>query len=515
MNSVSSNNRRLLKNTLLLYGRMFLTMGIGLMTPRLLLRNLGAVDYGLVNVIGSVISMCIFFSGALGTASSRFLNFEMEKGDPKRLHEIFSQIVELHFGMALLTILLGESFGLWYFYHKLNIPAESVANGLSFLHMSNIITALNILIVPYTALLIAHENMKVFSLFSIIEACLHFFAAFLLRYISADRLGNYGHLYATFNALLLFLYCCHALKNYPESRIRPIFSRRDFKDLLSFSTWNALGTAAWASSEIFISLLLNAFFGPIVNAARGIAMQIFAYTGKFTQNFLTASRPQIVKYWATGKKQEFEDIICMTSRLGYLLLLICTVPLILEMPKILRLWLTNYPDYSVSFARLTLICGLINFFSFPIVYGVQATGRIALFESLGSGIKFLTFPIAWLLLRLGMHPDSVLIVNCAVTLMSVTTRLAIMVKLTGISAFKLVREVYVPLLLITVFVFAVASPITSLLPSSLIRVLAVVILSSLAISITGFFLVLKKQERVWIKMRASQVFEIFRGKSAA
>lgn len=498
--SVHANNRRLIKNTLILYLRMLVAMGIGLMTPRVLLRNLGEIDFGLVSVIGSAISLCIFFSGALSTAATRFLTFEM--GDRKssdRIRNVFSLILEIHAGMVLLMILIGETLGAWYFHHKLQIPADRIDAGFAFLHATIAITAFNILIIPYNALLIAHENMKAFSIISIAETCFHFLAAYLLCVAPGDRLQSYGFLYAAFTGLIFLSYVVVCRRKYSESRFRFHFNRKDFKEIFLFSSWNALGNTAWASSEVLVSLLLNAFFGPLVNAAKGIANQIFSYFGRFTQSFLTATRPQIVKYWASQEHDQFERIILATCKYGYFLLLLCTIPAVLEMPLLLRLWLGKYPDYTVGFADLTLFCGLVNYFSFPIVYGMQATGKIAFFELFGSGIRFIVFPLAWFFLWKGFSPLSAMYVNLAVTILCVAVRLVIMARATKLSLTKILWDVFAPLLIVTALSFLGVFLFISPFHPTPLRILWTIFISTILTTFLFSAIAMTREERTSVR----------------
>ena len=434
----------------MLYFRMMVTMGISFYTTRVVLNALGVVDYGLVNVIGSAVSMFSFLSSSLSTAASRFFNYQLGKGNALELQRTFSMILLLYGGLFVLLLLLSETVGLWIVRTKLVIPPERMEAAVWFYHASVATLLIGLWSVPYKAMVISHENMRVYAWASVFEAVSKLAIVYCVTLGSFDRLILYGILLGFVTLLHLLLYMAVCRIKYPETRYLAYFNKAKFKLVLVFSGWNMFGTAAWASSDIFLNLLLNNFFGPVVNAARGVAMQVAGGTSAFTQNFLTAVRPQIVKYWASHEHGQFALLFRRASKTGFFLLFALSLPVLLETEFILRLWLGEVPAHTVRFTQLILVTGLINSFSFPLVYGAQATGRIALFESVGSGVRFLILPAAWFALRMGGGPDMALWVGLAGTAVCVCARLVIFSRLTHYPVADFVVRILAPCVLVTV-----------------------------------------------------------------
>jgi O-antigen/teichoic acid export membrane protein len=444
----SENNKRIAKNTIVLYLRMMVTMAISFFTTRVVLNTLGVVDYGLVNVIGSAVSMFSFLSISLSTAASRFFNYELGKKDAIELRRTFSMVLLLYGGLFVILLLLSDTVGLWVVKTKLTIPPERVSAANLFFHLSVISLLIGVWAVPYQAMVISHENMRAYAWLSIFEAVAKLGIVFCLTLGTVDRLKLYGCLFcfATLLHTLLYKVLCHV--KYPETRFIAYVDKRKFRELLSFSGWNLFGTAAWATSDVFVSLLLNNFFGPVVNAARGVAMQVSGGVSAFTQNFLTAARPQIVKYWAANERDHFHVLIHRTAKTGFFLLLFLSLPVLIETEFILRVWLKTLPAYAVSFTQLVVLTGLVNSFSFPIVYAAQATGKIALFEGIGSGMRFLVLPGAWVALVAGGRPETALWVVFAGTVACMIARLVILARITGSPAKVFAVKAVLPCVLV-------------------------------------------------------------------
>ncbi len=446
----SANNRLIARNTLMLYFRMMVTMVISFYTTRVVLHALGVVDYGLVNVIGSAVSMFSFLKMSLSTAASRFFNFQLGRNDSQELQRTFSMVLLLYGGLFLLLLLLSETVGIWIVRNKLVIPAERMEAATWFFHASVVTLLIGLWSVPYQAMVISHENMRLYAAASIFEAVAKLGIVFCITLGQYDRLKLYGVLLCCVTLLHLLLYKTACRIKYPETKYVAYYDNTKFKELLSFSGWNMFGAVAWMCSDIYLSLLLNAFFGPVVNAARGVALQISGGTSAFTQNFLAAVRPQIVKYWASNEKTQFAVLIRRATKTGFFLLLVLSVPVLIETEFILRIWLRQVPDHAVSFTRLIVATGLINAFSFPIVYGAQATGRIALFEGVGSGMRILILPAAWIALRMGGPPEIALLAGLAGTALCVSSRLLVFSRLTGYPLSDYAVGIVVPCALVAV-----------------------------------------------------------------
>ena len=435
-------------------------MGVSFYTTRVVLQALGVVDYGLVNAIGGVVAMFSFISISFSTACSRYFSFEIGRNDGCRLGQIFSMVVILYIGVAIVLLLCSESIGLWYVENKLIFPAEKT-NVVRWFYQCTVLTVLiGWLAGPYSALIVSYENMGLYAWLSILDAGLKLSVAIGVRYFpGSSPLLRYGILLLLAAFIQTILHYTIVRLRYSVCKFEFYLEKRRFKEICSFGGWNLVGTFSWASSEIFINLLLNAFFGPIVNAARAVSAQVSSGVSSFTQNFLTAARPQIVKSWAGGNKNEFWELFKRISKISYMLLFVFTVPLMFELETVLSTWLTNVPQYTIDFTRIVLLTGIINSFSFPITYAAQAVGKLALFEGLGSGVRLLVFPCSYVALYCRAPASSVFWIALSFTFICVIVRFLILMRLTKCPSMDFCVNVFLRIviasLLVTAFVWAI------------------------------------------------------------
>lgn len=448
---IGGSNTRIAKNTILLYGRMMFCMFVSFFTTRIVLQALGVVDYGLVSAIGGIAGMFVFVYFPLATSCSRFFSFDLGRNDLKGLEKTFSTILILFVLMSFVILGLLESVGLWYLKNKLVLPPEKVYAAEVFFHLTVVTLVLNWFAIPYSALIVSHENMALYSWLSIFEYLMKLTVAGFLFFVkSTNGLILYGALWMVAVGVYTFSNYYFATRKYPVCRFRWHYDKTMLKRVFSFNCWQMIGTFAWTSSEVFVDLLLNSFFGPVVNAARGISTQVMNGVFGFTQNFLTAARPQIVKLWAAGDRDGYFDLLRRTSKVGYFLVLFVAIPLVFELDTVFAFWLKKVPEYAVVFAKLVVVSALINTFAHPIVYAAQAVGRIAAFEAVGSGVRILAWPISWIVLSLGYGPVSAFYVGLMMSLISLILRFIILIRLTGLSAFKYISDVFGRMALVTV-----------------------------------------------------------------
>lgn len=493
---ISKNNKTLAINTLVLYGRMLFCMALSFFTTRIALQALGVVNFGLVNAIGGVVSMFVFMSIPLSTACSRFFSFDIGKEDYVQLEKTFSMIMLLYVLAALILTGLIETVGLWYMRNKLSVPSERYNAAQVFFHLSVATLIIHWFSIPYSAMIISHEKMGIFAKLSIFEAISKFLAAMLVFFVKdMDGLVLYGVAllvgtlaFTSLNAVCAFVAC-------KGCRLRWHFERGKFKELCAFNGWQLFGSLGWTSSEIFVNLLLNSFFGPVINAARSISSQVMGGVFGFAQNFLTAVRPQIVKMWAAGDKIGYYNLLKRSSKFSCFLVVIFGIPLFFELETVLQVWLTVIPDYTVIFIRITLMTALINAFSLPIVYAAQAVGKIALFELIGSGVRVLVWPISWVTLKLGYGPVSVFYIALTIAFASLMLRFSILVKESGISASDFIKDVIIRMGLVIIMVSSITVIPTVVMSPGLLRILVVVALGTILTCSAFMFLGLNGVER--------------------
>lgn len=470
---VESNNKRIAKNTLLLYFRMLLTMGVSLYTVRVVLEALGDVDYGLYNVVGGVVVMFSFFSSTMATASQRFFAFELGKKNFSQLKKTFSVTMTIYCILALIIFVLAETVGLWFLNHKMVIPTERL-EAANWVYQFSILSFIIVMIaIPYNAAIIAHERMNVYAYISIVEVILKLLIVYLLVVFSFDKLKLYAVLIFGVTFFTTIIYRNYCIKRFEECRYSFIWDKLYFKEIVSYSGWNLFGALAGIFNNQGTDIVLNLFFGPVVNASRAIASRINTSISQFVLNFLTATRPQITKYYAAGEKEEMLKLVFQSSKLSYLLLFVISMPVLLEADYILSIWLKTPPDYVVLFSRLTIIGTLIDSLSYPLMTAAQATGKIKSYQIIVGGTMLLSLPLGYTLLKLGYPSESVFYVSIGIAIICLFIRLRLLGRMISLSMKDYVKKVVNPLIIITVVGYLLPFMVQSLISYGIIRFLIV------------------------------------------
>ena len=351
MSNQSVNNKRIAKNTLMLYIRMLFTMGVSLFTSRVILQTLGIEDYGIYSVVGGIITMFAFINGGMISATQRFLTFEIGKGNLLQLKKVFSTSLQIHTLIAFVIVLLGETVGLWFLYEKLVIPPDRLVAALWVYQCSIIVCVINIMSVPYNADIIAHEKMSAFAYISIIEVILKLAIVYMLYVTPWDKLITYSILLLIVQLIIRCIYARYCSNHFEESHYCHQVDKSLFKEMFAFAGWSFWGNLAGVLYTQGLNMMLNMFFGPIVNAARGIAVQVQAAVQQFIGNFQVALNPQITKNYATGELVQMHILMFRSARFSFFLLYLLTLPILLETNYILTLWLETVPADAVVFTR--------------------------------------------------------------------------------------------------------------------------------------------------------------------
>lgn len=400
----------MIKNTFLLYFRMALMMCINLYTSRIVLHTLGVEDYGIFNVVGGIIVMFSFISDGMMASTQRFLTFELGKGNKERLHAIFITSLHIHIILALITVIVGETVGLWFLLEKMVIPPERMVAAMWCYQMSIVIIVLTILYYPYMSAIVAHEKMSSFAYIAILDAVLRLLMVYLLLLFDFDRLILYSILYAAEKVMIRMVYNIYCIRHFEECRYKWYFQKSLFREMASFAGWSMGGHLAYAAYTQGLNLLLNMFFGPVVNAARGVAVQAQSAVSQFAINFQTAINPQITKTYASGQLNEMHRLVFRGTRLTFCLMLTLCLPLIVEAPFVLDIWLKEVPEGSVIFLRLLLMILIVQQCQSPLATSMSATGKVKRYELVVSGFMFTILPISYLVLKMGGQPWSVFVV---------------------------------------------------------------------------------------------------------
>ena len=511
INSLTSN-KRIAKNTILLYVRMFFVMCIQLYTSRIVLQALGVEDYGIYNVVGGIVTMFAFLNAAMNSSTQRYITFYLGKGDKSELQEVFSNCMFVHAMLAVVIIVLSETVGLWFLYNKMVIPAERMDAAFWVFQMSIITTVVLIFSTPYNATIIAYEKMSAFAYISIFEVILKLLTAFILIFSKWDNLVLYAVLTVIAQLIVRFIYVHYCNRHFSITKIVYRFNKQLFRSMTSFIGWNVWGGLSNVLYSQGLNILLNMFFGPVINAARGIAVQVQGVVQQFAFNLQTAINPQITKSYAIGELKSMRDLVYRCSRYTFFLLLIISLPIFLETSLLLNLWLTTVPEWTVSFTRIMLCIIMVDSVAAPLMTSSAATGNVKLYQTVIGGTMLLIVPVSYLLLKLGYNPSVVFFVHLAFCLITFVLRLIIVRPMIQLSIREYLKVALWPCLKSGVLAIIIPTVLYMLLPNNLTNGV-LVLLSSIIFSIIAVYLLgITPNERAFINQKVSLVFSFIKKK---
>lgn len=443
-------NKRIAKNTIFLYIRMLLVLIVSLYTSRVILATLGASDYGVYNVVGGVVTIMTFLSGALGASTSRFLTYDLGLGDIEHLSKTFAVALTLHIFVAILVVIFGETFGIWLLYHKLVIPAGRMHAAFWVLQASILTMAANFIQVPFSASIISHEKMSIYAYIGVYDAIAKLAIAYFIVITHYDKLIVYALLLLANALAVLTFYRIYTRKKYEECRFQFVKDISQYKRILKYTGWELLGGVASVSQGQGISIVLNMFFGPVVNAARGITQQISTAVTQLVTNFLLASRPQIIKYCAEKKNDEMYSLTFRTAKFSYLLMLIVVVPLCFEIDFVLKVWLgENVPEYTSFFSVIVLVTGLVSSLHTASLMPYHAIGKLGMGNTIGGILMFMALPITYFMFEWGYPPYWAFIVILVTNFFQQLTTWVIIHHYIPYQYSALLRQVYFPISYVT------------------------------------------------------------------
>lgn len=416
MSEQATNNKRIAKNTMFMYVRMILLMFVGLYASKVLLNTLGVEDYGLYNVVGSIVTMFSFLNATLSTSTQRFLNIELGKKDDGDAKNVFGCSLLLHIILALIVLFLTETVGLWYVMEKLVVPAGRETAAMLVYQCSVISICIQIIQLPFMSTIIAHERMNIYAYVSIYEGLAKLGVLFAIQLLPYDNLVLYALLLLCVQISVALIYNIYSQKNFKEAGFHTYYEKKLFRDMLGFSGWNVVGNVATVCNSQGLNMIMNLIFGTVINAARGIAFQVNALVHQLIGNFQLAVKPQVIKYYAAGQKDEMAKLVFNAAKYSACLVIIAAVPLMLEIRPVLKLWLGDYPEYTVVFTQLILLRSVITSMTGNIVMVVHASGYLKNVGLFSGGILLLVLPTSYFLLRMGFPPYIPFIVNIVAAL---------------------------------------------------------------------------------------------------
>lgn len=493
-----TNNKRLIKNTLLLYGRMLFTVGISFYSTRLILANLGVDNYGIYNVIGGFVSMFYMVTSTMTQAVGRFLTFELGTNNKQKLQQTFSTSINILLILSFIVVLLSETIGLWFVNYKLNIAHNRMIAANWIYQFSVLSFIFEMISVPYSASVISHEKMGAFAFVTIVKVLLTFSIAILLSISPIDRLIFYGILVLSVSISIQLMYWIYCKRNFHECRYSFHIDKSIFKDMFGFAGWNFMTTCTSMLSSQGVSIMLNIHFGTIINAAKGVASQVNGTVGAFSKNFATALNPQITKAYAAKEIEYTKILVCKGAKFSYLLFFFIALPCILEVDFLLSQWLKEVPAYAGIFVQLTLVNSLIEVLLNSSEILNRASGKIKNFQILVSATQLLILIFSYIVINLTENPIWAMAVTNILYLLIFIPRVIINKPLININFSYYFKKV-----LGGISIMSILSTLISLIPIYYMhngwpRLIVVGIISTISIIIFSYLFVLTKGEKIKI-----------------
>lgn len=486
---------RIAKNTLFLYIRMFILLAVGLYTARVVLQALGETDYGIYTVVGGVVVLFSFLNHALTTATQRFLSFHIGKEDYEKVSGVFCMSINAYILLSVIILILAETVGLWFVDTQLNIPEERMDAALWVYHLSVATFIINLLRIPYNASIIAYERMHFFAYLSLIEAVLKLGVIYLLFITNYDRLVFYAALYTIIPLIINIIYREYCRRNFATTRYRTIWDAKIFRDLFSFSGWTLFGSIANIAAIQGLNILINIFFGVVLNAAVGIATNVTSHVTQFVSNFQTAFQPQIIKTYAAGKVDEFNNLLFRTSKFSFYLIFFIALPLLLTTQSFLNIWLTDVPPLAAIFCQLILIFMIIEAISAPLWMAIQATGEIRNYQIIMACCILLNLPLTYLAFITGMSAYSCWVIRIVVNVFTVVVRIWYLNRHLNFPVGRFCKNTLWPILKVAIIAVPVPLVLAMIIPSDLSRLIAVIVVSVVINVPAMYYVGMTKNER--------------------
>ena len=393
---MEGNNKTIAKNTLMLYMRAILMMGIGLYTSRIILKALGITDFGIYNAVGGIIAMFGFISSSLSNATSRFITIAIGRGDQSYTNRTYGNIKVMYYILCVVIVLFAETVGLWFLFNKMTIPADRMSAAFWVYQYSVLSSVVGFISVPYNSAIIAHERMSAFAYISLLDATLKLVICFLLQMSPYDKLIVYATLLFFVGVIDRIIYAVYCNKRFEEVHAPARIDKEQLREILTMSGWSLSGNLFWILNTQGVNLILNVFFGPVVNAARGIAMQVQGVMGQFVTNFQTAINPQITKSYANVEYDRMHSLLHLSSKFSYFLMLLMSVPVFIEAPIILKWWLGTIPDNTIVYLRIILLYSVFATLANPLWIAVLATGKLKKYQLWDNMVQALVLPISYI-----------------------------------------------------------------------------------------------------------------------
>lgn len=505
--SNKENSKRIAKNTLLLYIRLIFTMAVGLFTSRVILATLGIEDYGVYNVVAGFVMMFSFFTSSLGAAISRFLTYELGKGESVKLQRIFSTSVNVQLLLSVAVLILAEAIGIWFVNNKLNIPLDRQYAANWAFQCAILSFIFNLISVPYNAAIIAHERMNAFAYISMLEVTLKLAIVYVLYISPIDKLITYSILFVVVGLIIRLVYGIYCRKHFAECRYQLIIDKSMMKEIAGFAGWNLIGSGAYLFNTQGVNMAMNIFFGVTVNAARGITTQVEGVVRQFVTNFTTALNPQITKSYAAGNMEYMYTLVCRGAKYSYFLMLVFAVPFMFETDIILKLWLDNVPQHTATFLRLAMIGTLCDILGNSTANACWATGNIKKYYLWVGTIGSLVFFISYGLFEMGFPAYTSYIVFIFIYAILIFVKLYIIKRLIDFPVIMFYKETLCRILPVTFITFMIASLPSCMINVSVMRLFLTGFVSIVVLAACIYSFGLEKSERILVRSKLFSIQE--------
>ena len=499
MSANTNNSKRIAKNTIFLYIRMLFSMVVALYTSRVVLNALGVEDYGLYGVVGGIVVFFNVISGSLNAAISRFITFELGKEEQERLNKVFCTAVNIQLLMSVLFVVLAEIVGVWFLNNHLNVPEGRLSAAHWVLQSSIISFAVGLLSVPYNSTIIAHERMDAYAYISILSTFLNLGVALVIDYIIFDKLIFYALAILGINVIMQFIYAFYCRTHFPETRWRLVKDKVLLKEMTSFAGWNFLGASSGVLMGQGVNMLMNVFFGVAVNAARGIAGQVDNAINMLVNNFTVALNPQITKSYASGDLKYMHDLVCKGAKYSFFIMLLPSLPILLETETILQVWLKQVPEMTVVFLRLTILISLNSVLSQTLIASMLANGHIKKYQIVVGGLNMLIFPLSYVAFKLGLPSYASYVIQFFIFFIELIARLVLLKEMVSLSISKYLNQVLLRITYVSVLSIPIPIFFCLFMPSGIIRLLISILLCLICTAISIYYFGLEDLEQKWIK----------------
>lgn len=497
---MATNNKKIAKNTVMLYFRMILSMIVSLYTSRVVLDVIGVEDFGIYNIVGGVVVMFSFINTFLNSACQRFFSYSLASDPISETKKIFHTSLYIHLLISIIFVLVAETIGLWFMYKKIVIPDNRFSAAIILYHIYVLNACLSIFRVPYNAAIIAEEKMDFYAITTIIESLLRLAIVYLLVIIPLDKLITYGYLHTLTAFIMLIWYGMYCKLKFKYCTLSIKKDNKYFRGMLSFSGWNMFASIADIGYKHGSNIILNMFFGVTLNAAMGIATTVRGTIGSFCGNMMVAANPQIIKNYALKEYSSYSDLVYKMSKYSFFLMLLFVLPSILNIDYILNIWLVTPPDFTAILLFYGLIFNLVESLHAPLWVSMQATGKLKQYQIVISSIYLLNLPLLYLVYFCGYKPESMLLIQTFISAIIIIVRLIYSRKLAHLNVSVYIYKVIIPIIKVSVIAVPIPVIVSSYMQPSLLKLFVTVIISILFLCLTIYFFGMNYQERITIKV---------------